>query len=106
MLSPSSTAESDLPIHLAFLRRVNLRQFDAFVVEKDLHVIEQELMRVGVGHVEAKVVNKLFLLFLPRGPAILANLSADLLPEFRRYRRVAERFIFLPATFAFEFVTK
>ena len=63
-------------------------------------------MRVGIGYVKTKVVDELFLLFLPGGPAILAYLSTDLLAQFRGDRCIAKRFAFLSATFAFEFVTK
>ena len=33
---------------LSFLRRVDLCDLDAFVVEKDLHLVKQELVRVGI----------------------------------------------------------
>ena len=89
---------------LAFLRCVDLCEFDPFVIEKDLHVIEEELVRVGVRNVEAEVVDELLLFRLPFRPAILADLGTDLLPELRRYRRDAERFALLPASCALEFV--
>ena len=37
-----------LPVNFAFLRGVDLGQLYAFVVEKDLHVVEEELVRIGV----------------------------------------------------------
>lgn len=67
---------NDLP----FLRRVDLRELDAFVVEKDLHVVEKELVRVGVRNIKAEVVDELLLFRLPFSPAILADLGTDLLP--------------------------
>lgn len=91
---------------LPFLRRVDLCEFDAFVVEKDLHVVEKELVRVGVRNIEAEVVDELLLFRLPFHPAIFADLGTDLLPKLGRYRRNAERFVLLPAPFALEFVTK
>ena len=33
---------------LSFLRRIDLRDLDAFVIEEDIHLIEQELMRVRI----------------------------------------------------------
>lgn len=67
---------NDLP----FLRRVDLRELDAFVVEKDLHVVEKELVRVGVRNIKAEVVDELLLFRLPFSPAIPADLGTDLLP--------------------------
>ncbi len=93
-----------LPIDCPFLRGIDLRQVDAFVVEKDLHIVEKELVRIGVRHIEAEVIDKLFLLLLPLGPAILAHLGTDLLTEFGRYRRKADRIVCQSAPGAFEFV--
>jgi hypothetical protein len=90
---------------LSFLRRVDLRDLDAFVVEKDLHLIEQELVRVGIRNVESEVVDKLFLFRLPLRPAILADLSSDLLSKLGRDWSYSERLIFLTTPRAFEFVT-
>ncbi len=36
------------PIYLTFLRRIDLGQFDPFVVEKDLHLVKEKRMRVRV----------------------------------------------------------
>jgi hypothetical protein len=33
---------------LSFLRCIDLGDLDTFVIEKDLHLIEQELVRVGI----------------------------------------------------------
>ena len=90
---------------LSFLRRIDLCDLDAFVVEKDVHLIEQKLVRVRIGDVEPKVVDQLFLLCLPFGPAILADLGSDLLSELGRDRSYAKRLVFLPTPRAFEFVT-
>jgi len=89
---------------LSFLRRVDLCKLDAFVVEKELHVVEQELVRIRVRHVETEMIDELLLLLLPLGPAIFTDLGTDLLPELGRYRRNAQRFVFLSALRALEFV--
>lgn len=94
-----------LPIDLAFLRGIDLFQFHTFVIEKDLHIIEKELVRVGVRYIEAEMVDKLLLLLLPFGPAILAHLGTDLLPKLSWYRSKPDRLVRLPAASAFEFVT-
>jgi hypothetical protein len=36
------------PINFSFLRRVDLCYLDTFVIEKDLHIVEQELVRIGI----------------------------------------------------------
>ena len=33
-----------LPVHVSFFGSVNLRQFDAFVVKENLHLVEQKLV--------------------------------------------------------------
>jgi hypothetical protein len=91
---------NDLP----FLRRIDLGKLDAFVVEEDLHLVEEELMGVWIRDVETKVIDQLLLFLLPLGPAIFADLRSDLLAQVRRNRRDTERFTFLPAPSAFEFV--
>lgn len=95
-----------LPIDLSFLRRIDLCEIDAFVIEKDLHIIEKELVRIGVGYVQAEVVDELHLFLLPFCPAIFTHFVADLLAKLGRDRRVADGFTLFPAAGAFEFVTK
>ena len=90
---------------LAFLRRVNLCDLDAFVVEEDVHLVEQELVRVRIRNVETEVVDQLFLFCLPLRPAIFADLGPDLLTELGRDRSHAERLVLLTTPRAFEFVT-
>src|SRR5258708_7356659 len=75
-----------------------------FVVKKDLHIVEQKLVRIRVRYIESKMVDELFLLLLPLGPAIFAHFLAYLLSELGRDRRKAQRFVFLPAACTFEFV--
>lgn len=102
----NENAQSRSPIYFSFLRRVDLRQLNAFVVEKDLHIVEQELVRIGIRNVQTEVVDKLFLLLLPLGPAILAHLGTDLLPQVSWNRGKTKRFVLQPASGAFEFVTR
>ena len=97
---------SDLPIDLSFLRRVDLGQLDAFVVEENVHVVEQELVRIGVRHVEAEVVDELLLLFLPLFPTVFTHLAADLLTKLGRNRRETDRLVFLPAAATLKFISK
>ncbi len=97
---------SELPVDLSFLGRVDLGQLDALVVEKDFHVIEKELVRIGVRDIEAEVIDQLFLLLLPFGPAAFTHLAADLLTQFRWDGGITKRFALLPTASAFEFVTK
>jgi hypothetical protein len=93
-----------LPIHVAFFGRVDLRQFDAFVVKENLHLVEQKLVRIGIGNIYAEMIDELFLLLQPFRPTFLADFRADFLPQFGRQRRVAERLVFLSAARAFEFI--
>ena len=90
---------------LSFLRRVDLRELDAFVVEKDLHLIEQKLVRIGIRNIKSEMIYELLLFLLPFGPAFFADLRTDLLPELGRYRRNAKRFAFVAALGALKFVT-
>ena len=90
---------------LSFLRRVDLRELDALIVEKDLHLIEQKLMRIGIRNIQAEMIYQLLLFLPPFGPAIFTDLGTDLLPELGRYRRDAERLAFITALRTFKFVT-
>lgn len=94
----------ELPVDLAFLRGIDLFELDALVIKKDLHIIEEKLVRIRIRNIESEVVDKLFLLSLPFRPAILAHLGADLCAQFGRDRSVTDGFVFLPAAAAFEFV--
>jgi hypothetical protein len=38
------TKDKSSPVHVPFLRRVDLRDLDSFVKEEDVHLIEQELV--------------------------------------------------------------
>ena len=89
---------------LSFLRRIDLGEFDAFVIEEDLHLIEQKLVRIRVRNIQPEVIYQLLLFLLPFGPAVFADLGTDLLPELRRYRRNAERLALVPALRALKFV--
>ena len=90
---------------LSFLRRVDLRELDTFVVKKDLHLIEQKLVRVRIRNIKPEMIYELLLFLLPFGPAIFTDLGTDLLPELGRYRRNAKRFAFVAALGALKFVT-
>jgi hypothetical protein len=37
-----------LPVNLPFLRRIDLCDLDTLVKEKDLHIVEDELVRIGI----------------------------------------------------------
>src|SRR5688572_15527686 len=104
--SASSSIGGNLPADLSFLRSVDLGEIHPLVVEEDLHIIEKELMGIGVRNIESEMVDKLHLLLLPFCPAVFAHLFADLLPELGRNRRVTDRFALRTAACAFEFVTK
>jgi hypothetical protein len=95
-----------LPVNLSFLRSVDLRQLDALVIQKDLHIIEKELMRIRIRYVQTEMIDELLLFLLPFSPAIFTHFRTYLLSEFRGDRSKTERLVLLPATSAFEFVTK
>lgn len=99
-------SRSGLPVDLSFLRSVDLCKLDAFVKEEYFQVVEKKLVRVWIGNVEAVVVDKLHLLFLPFGPAIFADLGGNALAELIGDRSERELLVFLPATRAFKFFTK
>ncbi len=74
---------SSLPFHAAFFGRVDLRLFvdgQRFVEQIALDVIEQKILRVGVGQIETVMINNLRLLLQPARPAWLTNLERDSLP--------------------------
>jgi hypothetical protein len=90
---------------LSFLGRVDLRKLDTFVVEKDLHLIEEELVGVGIRNIQPEMIYQLLLFLLPLGPAIFADLGTDLLPQLSGYRCDAEGLAFVTAFRALKFVT-
>ena len=92
------------PVNRSFFRSIDVRDLNTFVEEEDVHLVEEELVRVGVRNVEAEVVDELLLFLLPLGPAAFADLGTDLLPELRRYRGVAEWLALRVALRALEFV--
>ena len=94
------------PVNRSLFRRIDVRDLNTFVEEEDVHLVEEELVRIGVRNIEAEVVDELLLFLLPLGPAAFADLGTDLLPELCRYRGIAEWLVFLPATRAFEFVSE
>ena len=99
---------SSLPLHGAFLRRINLCLFvdgKRFVEEEPLDVIEQEILRVRTGEIQTVVIDYLCLLLQPRCPAGLTYLGSDSLPEFVGKRRETDRRSFLTTMFAFDIVS-
>ncbi len=100
------TNDQPLPIDRPFFRRIDLRDLDTFIKEEDVHLVEEKLVRVGIRDVEAEMVDQLFLLLLPFGPAIFADLGSDLLSEVGRDRSITERVTFRSAFRALEFVTE
>jgi hypothetical protein len=99
-------AFSALPVDAAFLRRINLRQFDAFVKEKNLQIVEQKIVRVRAGNVQPEVIDKLVLLLQPFFPAGLTDFVINALSQFVRKRRESHLFILAPAARAFEFFAR
>lgn len=97
---------SELPINAALFRGIDLSEFDAFVEEEYLHVVEKEFVRVRIGHVQSKVIDQLILLLQPLFPAIPTDLRPDPLTQIRRDRRVTERLILLPAPGTLKFIAK
>jgi hypothetical protein len=77
---------SFLPINRAFLRSVNLREFNALVEQKDFQIIKQKIVRIGIGNVQTEMINQLILLLEPFFPASLANFIINSLPQFIRQR--------------------
>ena len=92
------------PVNRSFFRSIDVRDLNTFVEEEDVHLVEQELVRIGVRNIEAEVVDELLLFLLPLGPAAFADLGTDLLPELRWDRRVTDRFALRAAPRALEFI--
>ena len=95
---------SSLPLHGAFLGRVNLRLFidwKRLVEEKSLDVIEQEILRVGAGEVQSVMIDYLRLFLQPGGPAGLTDLFGDSLTQFVGKGCEANRRSILVAVLAF-----
>src|ERR1051325_9290419 len=92
ILHPSSFPS--LPFHCAFFRGVDLGLLGGgqrFVEEEPFDVVEQEIVRVGVGEVQTVVIDNLSLLLQPGSPARLADFCRDALPELVWKRRKANR---------------
>src|SRR5688500_16816035 len=108
VMSPSRSTSFQSPINLmrdlAFLGRIDLREFDSFVIEENIHLIAEELVRIRIGVVESEVIDQLLLFLLPLGPTIFADLSADLLAGLGGNGRDAKRLALLPTLRAFEFI--
>ena len=90
---------------LSFLGRVYLRDLDAFVIEEDLHLVEQKLVRIRIRNIEAEMVDELFLFGLPLSPTIFTDLGSDLLTQLGRYRSDTEGLSLSAASRALEFVS-
>ena len=103
---PFTSYHSRLPVNRSLFRRIDVRDLNSFVEEEDVHLVEEELVRIWVRNIEAEVVDELFLFLLPLGPAALADLSPDLLSELSRDRSIAQRVTLATAPRAFEFVTE
>jgi hypothetical protein len=95
-----------LPVHGAFLAGIDLRQFDAFVKEKNFQVVEQKIVRVGIRNVQAEMIDELILFLQPFLPAGLANLVIHTLSDFIGKRRELHLLVLAPAARAFEFITR
>jgi hypothetical protein len=95
-----------LPVHLAFLRRVDLRQLDAFVKEKNLQIVEQKIVRVRAGNVQAEMIDKLILFLQPFLPAGLTDFVVNARAQLVRKRRERHLLVLAPATRAFEFIAR
>jgi hypothetical protein len=96
----------DLPFDRAFFRRIDLRQLDALVEQKDLQIIEQKIVRIGTRNVQAEMIDELILLLQPFFPARLTDFVINSLPELVRKRRKLHLLAFAPAARAFKFITR
>jgi hypothetical protein len=95
---------SSLPFDGTFFRRVDLGLFcsgQRFAKQKPFDVVEEEVLRVRAGEIQAVVIDDLGLLLEPTGPARLTYLSGDSLSEFVWKRRKANRGSLFATVFAF-----
>jgi len=101
ILHPSPSAS---PLDRSFFRRVDLglfRYWEGLAEQEPFDVIEEKVLRVRIGEIQAVVIDDLSLLLEPSGPARLANLGGDSLPEFIRKRRETNRRSLLATVFTF-----
>jgi hypothetical protein len=93
-----------LPFDGAFFGSVDfglVRRWQGFAEEKPFDVVEEKVLRVRAGEIQAVVIDDLGLLLEPTGPARLTYLSGDSLPEFVWKRRKANRGSLFATVFAF-----
>jgi hypothetical protein len=93
------------PLNCAFFRRIDLRLFycrQRLVKKVTLEIVEEKVLRVRVGEVEAVVIDYLRLLLQPPGPAGLTDFGRDSLSEFVGKGRKTNRGPLLITVFTFD----
>lgn len=71
-----------LPLDGAFFGSINLSERRRLVKKESLDIVEEEILRIHIREVEPVVIDDLRLFLQPAGPAWLADLLGDPLPEF------------------------
>jgi len=92
---------SKLPLNSSFFCCVDFRSLGYVAKQKAFYVVEQEVLRVGIGEIQAVVVDDLCLLLQPPAPTRLANLRGDALSEGVGERRESDRRTLLATVCAF-----
>jgi hypothetical protein len=91
-----------LPLHAAFFGSVDLGRLRNFAEEKTLDVIKQKVLRIGVGKIQAVMIDDLRLLLEPGTPTRLADLGRDSLSQFVGKRSEPQSRSLLSTMFAFD----
>lgn len=93
------------PLDTSFFSRVDFSGLRNFAEKKSLDVVEEKILSVGIGEIQAVVVDDLCLLLQPPAPARLANLPGNSLSECVGERSVPERGAFVAAVCACDVVS-
>src|SRR5690348_7270708 len=94
-----------LPLHGSFFGGVDFGGFGDVAEEIAFNVVEQERLRIGIGEIQAVVIDDLCLLLQPAVPTDLADFRRDTLAERVWKRREWKGRALLTAVCAFDCVS-
>ena len=99
------TGLKDLPLNSSFFCCVDFGNLRYVTEQIPFNVVEEEVLSIGAGEVQAVVIDDLRLLLQPIAPTRLADLGRDALAQFIRKRCKSKRRTLLTAVCAFNVVS-
>jgi hypothetical protein len=94
-----------LPFNTSFFCCVDFGDLRCVIEQKAFDVVEEEVLSLGIGEIQAVVINDLCLFLQPGAPTWLANLGSNSLSESVGKRRESESGALLAAVCAFDCVS-